>query len=485
MLREWIEAAKGAGGLTVKRLEGALLRAEERLKAKLDSAKDPGVTFEATGIDYLCVDLSSFSVRVGDVVPRCWGPCGVLSGGRVSGTVLRAGGGGMSGSVRGGLRVQVADHPGGERSFVVLDVDAGVVHGRAERFLARFGEGTQRTYAYHLADHLRWLAATGRREDTVGAGDLRRYLGLCGIGHAGPFGVPWLERPLGASALAVRAACLKGYYLDLTAAEGVNGELREALSASRLPGAAARDRSFLGHLAWPVPANPLVSAAPPRRHPRMLPDGAAAAMLEAVRTARDRMIVTWLADSGMRIGELCGLWFCDLHLVRDHRCGERAGPHVHVVRRRNPNDARAKTARPAVLADGIVTGGTIRRASPAMTAAYHEYLIGDYHRLRALACHDLVLIRLAGERAGEALTPHGARQMLERAGRRAGLGRVTPHAFRHSWASALTEATGGNTKAVADEGGWASARTVEDTYAHLGGDPALEAALTRVWAAGP
>ena len=43
-------------GLTVKRLEGALLRAEERLKAKLDSAKDPGITFEATGIDYLCID---------------------------------------------------------------------------------------------------------------------------------------------------------------------------------------------------------------------------------------------------------------------------------------------------------------------------------------------------------------------------------------------------------------------------------------------
>ena len=32
------------------------------------------------------------------------------------------------------------------------------------------------------------------------------------------------------------------------------------------------------------------------------------------------------------------------------------------------------------------------------------------------------------------------------------------------WRStALTEATGGNNKAVADEGGWASAETVEDT----------------------
>jgi N12 class adenine-specific DNA methylase/predicted RNA methylase len=55
-MRQWIEQAKKGDGLTIKRLEGALLRAEERLKAKLDSAKDPGITFEATGIDYLAVD---------------------------------------------------------------------------------------------------------------------------------------------------------------------------------------------------------------------------------------------------------------------------------------------------------------------------------------------------------------------------------------------------------------------------------------------
>jgi len=56
-MREWITSAKkNGGGFTVKRLEGALLRAEERLKAKLDSAKDPGITFEATGIDYVAID---------------------------------------------------------------------------------------------------------------------------------------------------------------------------------------------------------------------------------------------------------------------------------------------------------------------------------------------------------------------------------------------------------------------------------------------
>ena len=56
--REQIQRSREGDGLTVKRLEAALLRTEERLKAKLDAARDPGITFEATGIDYLFVDFS-------------------------------------------------------------------------------------------------------------------------------------------------------------------------------------------------------------------------------------------------------------------------------------------------------------------------------------------------------------------------------------------------------------------------------------------
>ena len=113
-------------------------------------------------------------------------------------------------------------------------------------FLASFGEGTQRTYAYHLVDHLRWLAASRSAEETVTIEDLRRYLALCGAEHAGPLGVPWRERPLGEAALAVRATCLKGYYLDLTMREDVNPSLRAALSARRLANHRDRDRSALG-----------------------------------------------------------------------------------------------------------------------------------------------------------------------------------------------------------------------------------------------
>ncbi|WP_232211570.1 SNF2-related protein [Nocardioides sp. CF8] len=55
-LRIWLAASKDGRGLSVKRLEGTLARAEERLKALRDVERDPAISFEATGIDYLCVD---------------------------------------------------------------------------------------------------------------------------------------------------------------------------------------------------------------------------------------------------------------------------------------------------------------------------------------------------------------------------------------------------------------------------------------------
>jgi N12 class adenine-specific DNA methylase/SAM-dependent methyltransferase len=56
-IRAWLEGSRAGVGLAVKRLERALLRAQERIKSKLDTGKfDTGISFELTGIDYLAVD---------------------------------------------------------------------------------------------------------------------------------------------------------------------------------------------------------------------------------------------------------------------------------------------------------------------------------------------------------------------------------------------------------------------------------------------
>jgi hypothetical protein len=85
-----------------------------------------------------------------------------------------------------------------------------------------------------------------------------------------------------------------------------------------------------------------------------------------VYSGRDRLVVTWLVDGGLRIGELCGLHLIDLHLREGAACGQCRTPHVHVCHRpNNPNGAEAKTKHPWRIEDGIVTGGLVKRVSLA------------------------------------------------------------------------------------------------------------------------
>ena len=135
------------------------------------------------------------------------------------------------------------------------------------------GSGTQRTYAFLLVDHLRWLEREALTVDRAGLRDLQRYMGLVGAKVAGPHGEPWRagRRPYGRSALQTAAACLKGFYVH-QASLGVNRELGDQLARTRLPTQADRRRAFLGHLSRELPANPL---APPA--------GAAAASEDAAR----------------------------------------------------------------------------------------------------------------------------------------------------------------------------------------------------------
>ena len=54
--RAMLANAQAAGGLTVKRVEKMVLSREQDLARQLDAEKDPGISFEETGIDYLAID---------------------------------------------------------------------------------------------------------------------------------------------------------------------------------------------------------------------------------------------------------------------------------------------------------------------------------------------------------------------------------------------------------------------------------------------
>ncbi|MGH3406790.1 MAG: tyrosine-type recombinase/integrase [Streptosporangiaceae bacterium] len=145
----------------------------------------------------------------------------------------------------------------------------------------------------------------------------------------------------------------------------------------------------------------------------------------------------------------------------------------------NPNGAAAKTKPPWAIEDGTITGGLIKRVSPAMIHTYFEYMTGEYPRG---AGHGMLLVQLSGREHGEPWAAGAARGMLRRAGVRAGLGVVKPHAFRHSFTTAVLDVSGGNLLIARDAGGWASAAIVEEIYGHVDiHDPAFDAALRKVW----
>jgi len=384
--------------------------------------------------------------------------------------------------VLGDLRVQELRRKAGRRSWTIVWPE-GTVHEEADRFLRTHeGSGTQRTYAYLLVDHLRWLERGCLLLDRVALRDLERYMGLVGAEVRMPLGEPWRvgRRPYGTAALATTAACLKGFYLH-QASLGVNRDLGRRLDQTRLPTRADRRRAFLGHTITSMPANPLAPRGGRRQHPKLLPVGARQRLLEVARTARDQLVVTWLADGGFRIGELCGLHLADLHLRDGAACGECRPPHVHVCHRPgNPNRAEAKTKHPWQVEAGTVRGGLIKRVSPAMVHTYFDYLTHEYPR--DLAGHGMLLVQLYGPNRGQPWAPTAARRMLARTGSRAGLGRVRPHAFRHSFTTAVLDASGGNLLIARDAGGWASTTVVDEVYGHVDvHDPAFDAALREVW----
>ncbi len=193
--------------------------------------------------------------------------------------------------VMGDLRVQQIDRKDGRRSWTIVWPDC-TVHREADRFLREYeGSGTQRTYAYLLVDHLRWLEHECLGFDAVVLRDLERYMGLVGAEVRLPLGEPWRlgKRPYGQAALSTAAACLKVFYLQL-AGLGVNAELGSALNVSRLPSRADRDCALVGHAIRSLPANPLAPRRVRRRHPKMLPEGAKGRLLAA---SMPRGIACW------------------------------------------------------------------------------------------------------------------------------------------------------------------------------------------------
>ncbi|MEU0738624.1 tyrosine-type recombinase/integrase [Streptomyces sp. NPDC006134] len=152
-----------------------------------------------------------------------------------------------------------------------------------------------------------------------------------------------------------------------------------------------------------------------------LSDEQIAQVIDCTTRARDRFLVSLLAVTGMRIGEALGLRREDMHFLPDSTAlGCRIeGPHVHVRRRLNSNNAYAKSRQSRWIP---VEADTV--------ALYADYRYEREEIPEAAGC-DMVFVNLFRGPLGEPMKYHSTYELFQRLAKRAGFA-ARPHMLRHS-----------------------------------------------------
>jgi site-specific recombinase XerD len=324
--------------------------------------------------------------------------------------------------------------PNGQAYWTVVDGGYARVE-VADRFLfdLRFGrdraESTSRVYAGELARFLSWCRRSGRGLEDAGR-DLSRFVvflrttptSRSGAGQGRPPGPGQVNHILGV---------VREFFKHAVADRVVDGTVLAALYE------VADDRQLPAHLR--DDRGGLRYRARPRHRVRVSysarPDAASQqeweALLVAASSWRDRFLLLLLWFSGLRIGEALGLRRSDLHfMASSSSLGCRVeGPHLHVVRRDNPNRSWAKSRNSRTVPVG-----------PWVLSYYDRYLQERLACREADGC-DFVFVNLFHAPLGVPMTDSAVRQLFAGLSRRARLDRpIGPHMVRHATGTELAEA---------------------------------------------
>jgi integrase/recombinase XerD len=181
-------------------------------------------------------------------------------------------------------------------------------------------------------------------------------------------------------------------------------------------------------------------------------------VLAIPKGSRERLLLELLYGTGIREGEALGLRVEDIHLSADDgaifNCSFPSGPHLHVVRRRNPNGATAKS-----LYSRIVP------LTPQAVSDYREWTAERYDRFGDRDDSPYVFVSIKGPNAGSAWCVSSMLSWWRRTIQtRPGLEHVTPHVLRHTYTSELQDA-GVEAMTVSELLGHRSPKSTQ-TYTH-------------------
>ncbi|WP_405772213.1 tyrosine-type recombinase/integrase [Streptomyces sp. NBC_01538] len=323
------------------------------------------------------------------------------------------------------LRTEKAVSPTtGEVTWLLVDDETYRPHPEVQEFsLYLRGAGrspqTQRAYIPRIGRFLNWCTERGTDWKTAGLGEMTRFKF-----HVERTPTRQGQLPTGKTVNAVLTAVCE--FLRFCAVQGhVAHEVAARLSEPRFltsppsgfdPGEGGQHLMIKARV---------LKASEIEKAPATLTAPQVAQVLEAARTARDRLLLTVLVEGGLRIGEALGLRREDMHLLPDstHLGCRTRGAHLHIrPRQDNENGARAKGGRHRMVP---LTQGAVHR--------YRDHLT-ERERVAEAADCDYVFVNLVGAAIGRPVTYSNAKQVIERIGNRCGL-HARPHMMRHTAAT--------------------------------------------------
>jgi integrase/recombinase XerD len=296
--------------------------------------------------------------------------------------------------VRGPFQRQRVDLPSGVRYWSVVDERCELV-GVFDRFLfeERFGRGrSERTtaqYASGLVEFGGWAAERGLLDDLVACA---RNLGMFQL-HLRTAPIVRVGRGHGRARSNDRVGdimgCVRSFYRFQVRHGAVPSSVNELLYEVVEPAAGAMPwiEDLPAFVARPLHTLPQSGES----EPRTASMDEYVAMMTAPGCLRDKLLISLLALTGLRIGQALGLRRGDLHLMESSRaigCAVQ-GPHLHVIRREdNENLALSKRRRELVVP-----------VHPAVISVYAAYC-EKRDRVPAAARSDFVFVNLAGGEVG-------------------------------------------------------------------------------------
>ncbi|MEU3251347.1 tyrosine-type recombinase/integrase [Streptomyces sp. NPDC006997] len=312
----------------------------------------------------------------------------------------------------------------GEITWLLVDEETYAPHPEAREFsLYLRGAGrsaqTQRAYIPRIGRFLNWCAERGTDWRTVRLGDMSLFKF-----HVERTPTQYGRPPSGKTVNATLTAVCE--FLRFCAVQGhVAHEVAERLSEPRFL-AHAPGGFDPGEGGQHLMVKARVLKAPEiERAPQTLTGVQTEQVIDAARTARDRLLLTVLVEAGLRIGEALGLRREDMHLLPDstHLGCRTGGAHLHVrPRQDNANGARAKAGRPRMVP-----------LTPEVVHRYRDHLAEREQVVGSTDC-DYVFLNLVGVHAGRPLSYSNTKQVIERIGKRCGF-TARPHMMRHTAAT--------------------------------------------------